>query len=163
VASFTIESCPWPVATVVGVYEAAALTAGAAAPSGATVTTGTVSSDGTLELTGLAEDARYVAFAAGLPVRFKVVPSRLREGELSDRERLREIELNGVSGGGAGGGESGVGNVMVNRWDPDTGWAARPDAARVDWEAPFEGDYADPTDLMAAGDQLVAGSLPTDG
>jgi hypothetical protein len=73
VASHPISGQRWPDGTSVSVYLAAAYVNPPAAPSGVAVTSATVAS-GTVTFTGLTAGLRYVAYAAGVGVRFLVQP-----------------------------------------------------------------------------------------
>lgn len=140
-ASFTASSDPrFRTGTVLNVYPG---TGGGRASSSEIVTSATVAADGTVTFTGLPEGHQYVAGVtlAGPFVSF-------------------EIPVAAASGGGGGGGGTG-GSIQPNVWDDDAGWPPRPDAVIVEWYAPEEGGYSDPTDLMFSNDKLIANSLPT--
>jgi hypothetical protein len=109
VAAFTISAAPWPVGTTVAVYPAQGWVDVTRAPSGPQVTSGVTTSGGTVSFTGLAEQARYVAWALGSGVRFGTATSGLQQlVALPDRERIKLLE---DQGGGTGGGGS-TGGVL---------------------------------------------------
>jgi hypothetical protein len=111
VASHPISGQRWPDGTSVSVYLAAAYVNPPAAPSGTPVTTAAVLS-GTVTFTGLTAGLRYVAYAAGVGVRFLVQPGsvdtlrpitgpeaqEIREG-LGQLEQFDATELVNVAGG----------------------------------------------------------------
>jgi hypothetical protein len=108
VASFTITAAPWPAGTSVGVYDARSWMNTAAAPPGAPLGGGVVTLAGTVAFTGLADNARYVAFADGLGVRFATaVPGLHQSVAVPDRERIKLLEDQVAAGGGGGGGGTG--------------------------------------------------------
>lgn len=111
-------------------------------PSGAQLASGTVSSANTVTFDDLAEKRSYVAFAAGQGVRFTTPVSGTSDGVLSDRARIRELELASSQGGGT---------IILE--DAGTGWPARPSvSAPVIWVGV---GVVDPTELMAPYDIFV--------
>lgn len=85
----------------------------AAQPSGAPVSGGVVTAISTVVFSGLADQGRYVAFAAGIGVRFTTATSGLQQSvAVPDRERIKALELGGASSGGGGGGGT-PGSILV--------------------------------------------------
>jgi hypothetical protein len=118
VASFTLSTAPWPVGTIVGVYLAQAWLNPPAQPSGPAVVASVVSSGGTVAFSGLADQGRYVAWAANAGVRFTISPGGLQQPvSIPDRERITALESQ--AGSGTGGGTPGTAGVLlINAGDP---------------------------------------------
>jgi hypothetical protein len=116
VASFTISTVPWPAATTVDVFPALAWADPAMRPSGPNVASGPVTAQGTVTFTGLADQARDVAWAAGTGVRFATAPAgRQQPVAVPDRERIKSLEDQigtGTGTGGGGGGGGGTGGTL---------------------------------------------------
>jgi hypothetical protein len=108
-ATFTINTAPWPSGTIVPVYTGRAWVDTARAPSGPQVTTGTVAPGGSVTFTGLAEQGRYAAYALGTGVRFGTGPTGPQQPvAIPDRERLKTLEDN-------------AGNARVLLWNAGQG------------------------------------------
>jgi hypothetical protein len=92
-SSHVIGGQVWTDGTSVSVYPAAAWTDTTRAPSGSAVTIATVAS-GTVTFTALAENVRYVAWAAGHGVTFVVKADRspLVGARSADRQRIDDLE-----------------------------------------------------------------------
>lgn len=83
----------WPEGTTVAVYPAASWVEKSRAPAGASLTAAVVV-NGTVSFGGLAENTRYVAYAAGVGITFLIAQSGLSDPVAkTDRERLKLLEL----------------------------------------------------------------------
>jgi len=90
-ASHTISGQPWPNGTTVSVYSANGQPAGGdGTPLGAAVTSAAVSG-GAVTFSGLSENVRYVAYAAGVSKRF-LIPQQDPMDARSLRVRVDELE-----------------------------------------------------------------------
>jgi hypothetical protein len=91
VASHTISNQPWPSGTVVSVYSANALpVSGDGTPVGVAITSATVSGS-SVTFSGLSENVRYLAYAAGVGKRF-LIPQQDPMDARSLRARVDELE-----------------------------------------------------------------------
>jgi hypothetical protein len=139
VASFTVGGQRWADGTSVGAYLAAAWVNPPQAPSGVAVSTAVVAS-GSVTFTGLAERVAYVAYAAGVGVRF-VVPRIDPTDTRSLRTRVDDLAV--------AGGQTSGGGVTANVFNGST-WPTRPSATVVHWIGGGPAD--DPFVVMNHGD-----------
>jgi hypothetical protein len=139
-SSFTIGGQAWPEGTVVNVYRAASLPAGATVPVGPTAAPAATVSGGSVTFTGLTENVRYVAYAGGVSRYFLVAPIDPTDTR-SLRSRVDELA---VSTGSTSGG--GIAACVFN----GSTWPARPAATVVHWIGGSPAD--DPFVMMANGD-----------
>lgn len=95
-ASQVINQHPFAPGTVVAVFPAENLPAGASSPSGSSVAGGTVDAAGALTVTGtFAAGRRYVVWSAGRGVSFRT--DGVLERERAVRDRLAELEDRSLS------------------------------------------------------------------
>jgi hypothetical protein len=120
-ASFTMGAVPWPAGTPVGAYAAQAWVNTQAQPSGGVLSSGVVTAAGTVSFAGLADQGRYVAWAAGTGIRFTLAPEGLQQPvAVPDRERIKALEERADSGGGTAGGGGGDVVVTMTGAEPST-------------------------------------------
>jgi hypothetical protein len=118
-ASFTLSTAPWPVGTTVGAYLAQAWLNPPFRPSGPAVVTSTVTAGGTVAFTSLADQGRYVAWAANAGVRFTISPAGLQQPvAIPDRERITALEARAGTGTGGGTTPASAGVLLINAGDP---------------------------------------------
>jgi hypothetical protein len=127
-ASHAIHGQPWPNGTLVTVYDGNGWSPDRG-PSGDAITSATVSS-GSVTFSGLTEDVKYVAYAAGSGKTFLVGSQRT----LSDRGKIEKIESNqGASGGTSlpNGGADGQVLTKQSSTDGDADWETLPSTGHV--------------------------------